>query len=785
MRKLVWFALPFAAATCLFVYLLDVLPGLILAGVSLVLFLAAALLRFRLRRQLMIALAGLCAGFLFCAGYAGFFLAPVRDAAGQTATIRATVCDYPIETSYGCSVTGELRLNDRTARVLLYLGNECRGVQPGDQVIARTELRRSDLGRSGETLLYYQGKGISLIGYAREPATVEPVGQTPLRFWPIAFSERLRGILAGCLPPDCAGLMQALLTGDKSGISYPVRSDMTMAGLSHTIAISGMHVSMLLAVIALLTRKRRVLTAVIGIPIVVFFVFSTGCSPSVIRAAVMQTVFLVAPLLRRESDAPTALCAALLLILLQNPYAISNVSLQLSFGAMAGILLCTEPLYRRIAGGKHIAAWLRARYDFPLPDRLLRQKSAAEKRLWQRWYPRACRVLWALRRGLLRFLFLSITTTLGALVFTIPLTVLHFGTVSLYALLSNLLCLWAISICFAGGMLVALLGWIWLPIGAAFGAVLALPIRYVLWTAHWVAQLPFATLPTDGGYLVIGLLFCYALLGVGILAKKPLKTTAAILAVLVTTAVLIRMDARPEQFFVTVLDVGQGQSVAMLKADFAALYDCGGSDGDDAGQHAAEYFLRAGVRRLDALVLSHYDLDHTGGVPQLLYRLEVNTIYLPDVEEDDPNRLRIEALAAQYGIRLCYVREETDLEFSDGQLRIFPPMSQSSDNNVSLSLLFSCGDFDLLATGDMDTYGENLLLHGYLLPDVEAYVAGHHGSKYSTGTALLAALRPETVLVSSGYNRYGHPTDAALARCVVAGAEIYRTDQCGDLTIGR
>lgn len=763
MRKLVWFTVPFAMAAAVFAYCPSVLVSVLLAAAALA---ACLLLSTRLsrKRQLAIAAAGLCLGFAFCMLYELLFLKPIRESSGQTQTVCATVNDYPEQTRYGCRVDVSAGVNGRQARTLLYLGADYRDLQPGDRLELTAELRRADEDRDGDTQLYYQGKGVALFAYARGDVTVRRAAHTPLWKLPAVLSHFIKERLQACMPQDAAGLVQALLTGDKSGMSYAQRSDLTMAGLSHTVAISGMHVTILLGFIALMTRKHRILTAAIGIPVVLLFVLMTGCSPSVIRAAVMHMIFLLGPLLLQETDTPTALCAAMLLLLLQNPYVISNTSFQLSFAAIAGMTLLTAPVYRKLTGHKRVQA-------------LLDAKNRKEKTL-RGWLLR-------LAYALVRFVCASVSATVGALVFTIPITAFTFGSFSLYAILSNLLVLWAIPVCFCGGILVVLGSLIYAPLGAWLGGIAALPVRCVLWIARWVARLPFASVPTRGPYVLAWMAVYCAVLAPVLLSRRWKLPLTGLLGTLLLALLFTRLDAKPKEFRITALDVGQGQSVCMLTPDFAALYDCGGSNADAAGQHAAEFLLTAGVRRLDALVLSHYDEDHVGGVAQLLYRIGVDTIYLPDTGEGIEGRQRIEALAENYCVELCFVHEQTELPFSTGQLRILPPVIDAGDNAGSLSILFSSGDYDMLATGDMDVYTENLLMHQYLLPDVELFVAGHHGSKHSSGFALLSAAQPETVFVSVGQNSYGHPSGEALSRFAVAGAEVYRTDQNGDVTIGR
>ena len=762
MRKLCWFAISFAVAAALRVYLLPVAVCLALCVPVAAATVLLCRRQWKKNRRLCVAFIGLLVGLLYCSAYTAV-LQPAQSAAGETVELSATIVDEPYDTRYGCRAAAEAEVRGRRVRLLLYLGEECRDLQPGDRITVLTELTYPDPKQDADSFLYYQGKGVQLLGTARGEAQIFRTERTPLRFLPTVFSNRLGKLIDRALPDDAAGLIRALLTGDKFEMSYAQRSDMRMAGVSHTIAISGMHVSILLAVVIFLTRGRKLLTLLLGLPLICFFMLSTGCSPSVVRAAVMQSFFLAAPFFRREYDTPTSLCAAMLVLLLANPYALADTSFQLSFSATAGILLFTGPLYRRLGAKRPLCGWLK------------REENGSKLRV----------ILLRLRRWLTTFVLGSLTTTLGALIFTTPITVLTFGTFSLYAVLSNLLILWAITLCFIGGLATVLVAALWLPAGKVLGTVLALPVRYVFGACAGIARLPFASLPAGGVFFPLWLLSAYVLFAAGWRYGKLLLPAAGILGGLLLTVTLIAADARPEAFSVTALDVGQGQCICMLTQDFAALYDCGGSDGDGAGQTAAEYLLTAGVRRLDALVLSHYDRDHIGGLAQLLYRIEVDCLYLPDTQTDFAEREEVEQLAAQYGIPTVPLTEPTVLEFSGGSLELLPPMLYSTDNSACIGILFSAGDFCMLATGDMDSYAEELLLYSYPIPDVDLLIAGHHGAATSSCEALLAATKPETVFISVGENRYGHPAQETLTRLEAFGAEVYCTLDCGNLICGR
>ena len=211
--------------------------------------------------------------------------------------------------------------------------------------------------------------------------------------------------------------------------------------------------------------------------------------------------------------------------------------------------------------------------------------------------------------------------------------------------------------------------------------------------------------------------------------------------------------------------------------------DCGGSGLDDAGDTAADYFQALGLSRIDVVALTHYHTAHANGVARLLERMEVGLLILPDVEPEDPLRQSILALAEEKGVDTLLVADVTTLTLGGAELTIYPPLGAGDANEEGLSVLCTAGEFDALITGDMDEIIEGRLLKYGNLPDLEALVVGHHGSKYSTSEELLLAVRPELAVISVGYNTYGHPAPETLERIAAAGCQIYRTDWSGTITI--
>ena len=762
MRKLMWFTLGFAAGCALCVYLLPVQWQLIALAAAIAALGLCLCLPDRIRRFAVCLFIGVSFGVGWCAVYRQLFIGPILPEEGETVQLSAEACGIPEKRAYGTVVQTNVCLDGKRTKALLTLTGFEGELQPGDIIRGTFRLKPALLKNERENYsLISRGIQISGTGwdYAVSPPETERFGLFPQR-----LAVQLNQSLSRSVPRDCLGFLQAIVTADRTNLSELDRNNLSVSGASHVIAISGMHVSMLVMMLLFVFCWDQRLAAVICIPVLVLFVAMTGASPSVVRAAVMQSILVMAPVFRRENDPPTSLSAAALVLLLQNPWVITNVSFQLSFSAVAGLLLVTPTLY----------AWMK---ELSPINRLLSMEG--RRRLGN--------YLFRVLKAVVRFAIGCVSATLGALLLTVPISAYVFGTVPLYGLLTNLLILPVVLLCFVGGLLTAVSG-LFLPgFAAAAGKLTAIPVRYILLVCGRIASWPFAALQADNPYVIAFLLAVYAMIGAAWLmhVQRLELPLGGIAAALMLTLIFYGRSCRFSSFAVAALDVGQGQCICMQTKSFTAVVDCGGDSGTAAGSRCAGYLKDAGAYRIDALVLTHYDVDHINGVETLLSRISVQTLYLADVPFDEEARLRVEELAQSAGAEIIYVTSDLQLTFPEGSMTIYSPVSLYDDNAASLAVLFSAGDYDMLVTGDMDIYSEYDLMITHELPQVEAFVAGHHGSKYSSSEELLDTIKPQTVLISAGKNNYGHPSREALSRFAAVGATVLRTDESGDIIIRR
>lgn len=233
----------------------------------------------------------------------------------------------------------------------------------------------------------------------------------------------------------------------------------------------------------------------------------------------------------------------------------------------------------------------------------------------------------------------------------------------------------------------------------------------------------------------------------------------------------------------TALDVGQGACTVLRGGGATFVVDCGGEGGEAVGETAARELRMGGETSVDGLILTHLDADHCNGAAQLMARVQVRRLFLPEQESD--SRKTILTAAERCGTEIVFVTEDLTLDFSGGSLQLFAPVLPGS-RNCGLAALMSAGEYDILIPGDMPAAAERVLADTHSLPQVEVLVVGHHGAAGSTAPELLQAVSPEIAVISVGAdNSYGHPAQAVLDRLTEAGAAVYRTDQAGDITITR
>ena len=586
-----------------------------------------------------------------------------------------------------------------------------------------------------------------------------------------SLRRRAERAVAADLPGPKAALVRGMVLGQDEAISEPVRDEFRASGLAHLLAVSGQNV-MLLAALAL------PLLAVIGagpvsrgtalLALIAIYVPLAGAGPSLQRAGAMGAAGAIALVAGRASSRWYALLLAAIVTLAVNPRAAEDPGWQLSFAAVAGILVLGAPLRD------------------------------------------------ALRRAMPRVLAEAVAITVAATLATAPLLAHHFGSFSVAGLAANLLALPVVAPIMWLGMtamglaqLPALAPELAGPVHAAataLGSVNGVLLGYLAWLARLFAETPGATVALPLGSPVTVVLAYAAIVAALLWARRPVRRAEPLIssglaawqrapvgtralglaggaaAAAMALAAWTSTPSPPGDLTVSFLDVGQGDAtLVQAPGGAAALFDGGPPEG-----HVAAQLKRAGVRGLSLVVMTHQSRDHHAGLQDVVERFPVDTL----VENGDGTRdrsfWRVVDTARSHGARI--VKGSGRQRFSAGALSVDvlgppprPPGPPPDDPNLrALVTVVSYGDFDLFLSGD----AESDVLGGYDLPDVEAMKVSHHGSADPGLPGLLRRLRPQVAAIEVGEgNSYGHPTASTVAALRAAVPHVYRTDRDGTVQL--
>jgi competence protein ComEC len=620
-----------------------------------------------------------------------------------------------------------LRLSARA----LVLGSDpgWRGLLPGQRVTAKGKLMPP---RGGDLRA-------AVVSVREAP---QLVGRAP---WVQRAAGVLRrGLQRACepLPDDVGGLLPGLVVGDTSRLDPRLSDDFRTTGMTHLMAVSGANVAILLGVVLFAMRWTRagpVTRALVCAIVLAGFVILARPSPSVVRAAAMGGIGLIGLASGRPRAALPALAAAVALLILYDPELAADPGFTLSVLATAGLLLLAPP-------------WRDA----------LRRKG---------WPPGAAEAL---------------AVPAAAQVACGPVIAAMSGTVSLVAIPANLVVVPAIAPATLLGVAAAVLSPVW-PGGAEFLAWLAhWPARWLVLVATYGARVPAGALPwPDGvwGALLLAAITVALLIAARRAVVRRLVAVAALAGVLGALPVrLLAAGWPPANWVIVACAVGQGDAIVLPAGPARAVVIDAGPEPDPV-DHCLR---RLGVKQVALFVVSHFHIDHIGGVSGVFRGRQVLAAVCPDWP--DPPAGRASVVAAAGSLALHSVGP--GWAYSVGGLRLtvigpYEPLhgTNSDPNNNSLVLRAEVRGETVLLPGDAETEEQDELLRhlgpGALRADV--LKVAHHGSSYQS-PEFLAAIDPEVALVSVGKdNDYGHPNASLIARLARGGARVLRTDQSGDL----
>ncbi len=587
--------------------------------------------------------------------------------------------------------------------------------------------------------------GVSLTAVCRDPALVK-VGEPPA----YALAARYRRALRGAIARDAgdqAGLVLALLLGDRGRLEPADQEHLGRSGLFHLVALSGMNVAMLLLLFsaaAHLTGLHPAARDAASLGIVAFFGLLVGPVPSLGRAVLMAALFLLARLLDRPQPGLAGWTLALAGLLLWDPLWILDTGFQLTFAAVLGILL------------------LGPRYPRFLPQ--------------GGWAEPVARLFWM---------------GAAAQLFTLPFLAWTFHRIAWAGVLATPLASLPLFLVLGAG-LPYLAGAAFLPgVRTLLGALLALGAKAFLWLPDLLGRegwgLVFLPRPWGGWLVLYGAALTLTLLP----GRRALAGWVGMAAVAMGAWACPRPWDRPRPGCLAVLDVGQASCQAVLGEGSCVLVDCGNGNyrGPTSARTVVEPFLaEAGLDRVDGVVLTHWDADHSGGLADLVADLPVGFLAYPAADPPVARRpVALAALCRSRGVRLVPLSRGQRFRAGGLDWEVWHPGRLDAfcgENDRSLAAQVRIGGGRYGFTGDLEATGERTLLASGTAGPLAGLLVPHHGSRTSSAPELVAALRPRLAFFSVGrWNRYGHPDPEVEARYRAAGALCFRTDRDGALLV--
>jgi competence protein ComEC len=572
------------------------------------------------------------------------------------------------------------------------------------------------------------------------------------------------GLGEGLDEPEAA-LLRGMVLGQDEQLEDDVRDTFKRSGLAHILAVSGQNVMLLATLVLGFGAVTGIaLRARLGIALLLVAVYVplTGAGPSIQRAGVMGAAGLVAALAGRPAHRWYALGLAAAVTLALNPLAAGEPGWQLSFAAVVALLALAPPL--RAALGRRLPA--------PVAD------VAA----------------------------ITVSATLG----TAPLMALHFGQVSLAALPANLLAAAAIAPVMWLGMLAAVAAQMAPALAEPLNAANEPLLEFVEWVARTMAGAPAAVLPMHLGSPV-ALAGAYAALAGAVLGTRVgwrramrgadaitvdtpggasgLRRVALVAALVTIVAIGVGTASRRDtaappargELVVSFLDIGQGDATLLQKDGAAVLVDTGPPDGPILRRLA-----EARVKRLDALVITHAQLDHEGAALTVLRHVPTRLVVNGGAGWPTAVQRGLAAAAAAAHARRVAAHAGQVLELGGIRMSLlWPPppepglRPEGDPNDRAVVALVQSGDFDLLLPAD----AESNVTASLPLPPVEAMKVAHHGSADDGLPTLLERIHPALAAIEVGRgNTYGHPAPSTLAALRTVH-EVFRTDRDGTVRL--
>jgi len=562
-------------------------------------------------------------------------------------------------------------------------------------------------------------------------------------FYIKAVRDKISNIYDNVLPKQEADILKAIILGNKSGLNEYVKQLYQDAGIYHIIAISGLHISIIAAILVYITSfLNKSDSSILIIMSLWIYCFLTGCNVSTIRAAIMTSIVLFGYVVGKEADFINSIAFSCLVLLLYQPLYLFDISFQYSFAAVTGIALI-----------------------YPQIDKITKELFAC-----------------------------SMAVALS----TKAISAFYFYKINTIDIFANILILPSVFLLVISGIFCGLSGLISINLSKLCALFIYCILKIYEYICLFFSSFSFSNIIT-GKINIIFVFIYYAILilFVYIIINKDNKKFSCFkklflifLSLFFTVNLIYKCAFRFIE--IQMLDVGQGDCIVVKENKNCIVIDGGGSYnknfGNDTGINVLLPNLRYnGIKNINAVFVSHTDEDHIKGIIEIIGQINIERIFLPCKDFNDDYYKMIVSKSKKYGIPIYKIKNGDNIKIGkDISIDCISPYCNMNmdNNNSSIVMKLKYKDISVLFTGDIEKEAEKYIIDKDNNIKADILKLAHHGSKTSTTDEFIDNVNPKFCIVSAGnYNIHKHPSKETVSKLEKRNIKIFNTYQYGDIFI--
>ena len=603
------------------------------------------------------------------------------------------------------------------------------------------------------------------------------------------YIENIKNEIYNILSKDEASIFIGIVFGDKSNISEEIIQNFKKSSLSHVLAVSGMNITFLIILTKIFNKSiGKKITYIISILFIIVYMIITGFSASIFRAGIMGIMMLVSKIIYRKNDIWVSMATSLLILLIINPFLIFDIGLQLSYGGTIGILLFQKIIFEILKA--QIYKIKKIKYH----------KTKKQEKIISK-------------------IVEILSVTISAQIIILPILIYTFNTISTYFIISNFLVSIIIEPLFIISIIFLFLLIFLKPLAYFFSIFIELGYNFLIEISN-IGNLPHSEIIVNRPYFIIVLI--YTLIIITILFYYNLKQNKLKKAIFlrfknIKAWGIYKIKLKKKFFIIIILiilifskfypyfiksnlqiffiDVGQGDSSLIITPqNKKILIDGGGStysNFDVGNQTLLPYLLNRRIKKLDIIIISHFDQDHVGGILAILEKIKVKEIIISKQFEITENYESLLRIVKDKNIKLKIAKKNDKLDIEkDIYIDILwpeeEPITENIINNNALVAKLNYNNFSILFTGDIEKIAEEKILQKIDRNHLKSTIlkVAHHGSKSSSIEEFIKEVKPQIGLIGVGKNNlFGHPNEKVIERLEAYGTKIYRTDKNGEISL--